>query len=146
MGMRGFPMNLLLRAPLVAALFLSGAHFALAADSHKADEKAAAPKAEAKHDAKVEAKHESKAEAKAVKPEEKAERVVVFDGAFGTFVQGLALTADDFGVATCVASSRSCRLVLSVSRRARLHTTGRASLLSSATKCGSCRRSMSAPS
>jgi 5-methyltetrahydrofolate--homocysteine methyltransferase len=25
------------------------------------------------------------------------ERVVVFDGAFGTFVQGLSLTADDFG-------------------------------------------------
>src|SRR3954462_2017514 len=28
------------------------------------------------------------------------ERVVVFDGAFGTYVQGLELSADDFGGAT----------------------------------------------
>jgi 5-methyltetrahydrofolate--homocysteine methyltransferase len=28
------------------------------------------------------------------------ERVIVFDGAFGTFVQGLDLTAEDFGGAS----------------------------------------------
>ena len=40
------------------------------------------------------------------------ERVVVFDGAFGTYVQGLDLTADDFGGA----SLEGCNEMLCLTR------------------------------